>query len=85
MRLKLQTMVPTTMKELFKALEMSDDNDKNLARKLQLERIILKQKQSIAHYLTLSGDEWTEHDQQSLESMTEGLRSYVAQLNYLKK
>ena len=85
MRLKLQTMIPTTMKELFKALEMSDDNDKNLARKLQLERIILNQKHIIAHKITLSGDEWTEHDQQSLESMTEGLRSYVAQLNYLKK
>ena len=78
-------MIPTTMKELFKALEMSDDNDKNLARKLQLERIILNQKHIIAHKITLSGDEWTEHDQQSLESMTEGLRSYVAQLNYLKK
>ena len=63
---------------------MSDNNDKNLARKLQLERIILTQKQAIADYLTLSGDEWTEHDQQSLESATEGLRSYVSQLNYLK-
>ena len=28
------------MKELFKALEISENNDKNLARKLQLERII---------------------------------------------
>ena len=72
------------MKGLFETLEMSDNNDKNLARKLQLERIILTQKQAIADYLTLSGDEWTEHDQQSLESATEGLRSYVSQLNYLK-
>ena len=71
------------MKELFETLEMSDNNDKNLARKLQLERIILKQKQAIAHHLTLSGDEWTEHDQQSLESAIEGLRSYVFQLNNL--
>jgi len=73
------------MKELFKTLEISENNDKNLAKKLQLERIIEKQKWGIAHHLTLSGDEWTEHDQQSLESMLEGLRSYVAQLNYLKK
>ena len=52
------------MKELFKALEISENNDKNLARKLQLERIIEKQKWAIAHHLTLSGDEWTENDQQ---------------------
>lgn len=72
------------MKELFKTLEISENNDKNLAKKLQLERIIEKQKWAIAHHLDLSGDEWTEHDQQSLESMTEGLRSYVFELNYLK-
>ncbi len=77
-------MIPTTMKELFETLEISNEQTDNVARKLQLERIILKQKQAIAHHLTLSGYEWTEHDQQSLESMTEGLRSYVAQLNYLK-
>ena len=73
------------MNELFKALELSENNDKNLAKKLQLERIIEKQKWAIAHHLTLSGDEWKEHDQQSLESMTEGLRSYVFQLNNIKK
>ncbi len=73
------------MNELFKALELSENNDKNLAKKLQLERIILKQKQTIAHHLTLSGDEWTEHDQQSLEYAVEGLRSYVFQLNNLNQ
>lgn len=73
------------MNELFKALELSENNDKNLAKKLQLERIIEKQKWAIAHHLTLSGDEWKEHDQQSLESMTEGLRSYVFQLNNLNQ
>ncbi len=73
------------MNELFKALELSENNDKNLAKKLQLERIIEKQKQAIAHHLTLSGDEWTEHDQQSLEYAIEGLRSYVFQLNNLNQ
>lgn len=49
-----------------------------------MERLIKGTKEAIRSHISSSGDEWTKHDEESLESLAESLSSYVRQLTQLQ-
>jgi len=72
------------LRELFETLEISPDIDNSKPTKvLRFERLITSTKYAIASHINLSKDEWTYHDQESLESLTESLEYYTRKLNEL--